>query len=183
MFIKTKNPLPVSRGRVLPRGTTSIYRISCGLIRSQQTVSAISGAPVSTYCNVQQSRSERYSARFSFLPCTVRQFSGRRMVALTKFRHRVYNAILYHFFAVKSTRNATDNGGKSTFSFVQKGKTHRILSLPRAVSRPWQSPGTSRNCVILSEHSESKDLRTQLTASVKKMRRFFDSAPPSLRSE
>ena len=61
-----------------------------GLIRSQQTVSAISGAPVSTYCIVQQSRSERYSAHIFLLPCTKRQLSERRVVARTIFHHRVY---------------------------------------------------------------------------------------------
>ena len=37
------------------------------------------------------------------------------------------------------------------------------------------------NGVILSEQSESKDLRTDLTANVKEVRRFFDSAYAPLR--
>jgi hypothetical protein len=86
----TKKALCILQRTSLPRGTTSIYRISGLIPVPTDRKRNIGRTRLHLLKMVQQSRSERYSALALLLPCTKRQLSGRRMVALTGFRHRVH---------------------------------------------------------------------------------------------
>ena len=122
---------------------------SRGLIRSRQTVSAISGAPVSAYWSFQQSRSERNSAQSFLLPCTERQFSGRRMVALTGFHHRVYFNKFTTFF-VQSQRK--------TIAITPKKPRESLCSMPRNADFKGENSAGGKPLFRPKEHRKKWDL-------------------------
>ena len=74
---KNKCPPPESRGQENSCGTTSIYRLR-GLWDPNRSAKLYRAHPSSPTACFQRSRSERYSAPSFFLPCTHRQFSGKR---------------------------------------------------------------------------------------------------------
>ena len=117
-MIGIKKPSASSRGRVYPVVPPQ-FAAKYGLIRSQQTVSAIPGAPVSAYCMFQQSRSERNSAPSFLLPCTKRQLSERRMMG-AYWVSSSRSICFYNFttFSTQSQRVETTTIGKKQHTFL-----------------------------------------------------------------
>lgn len=58
------------------------------------------------------------------------------------------------------------------------GKSGPVIILKAYRLNEVHSKMTMKSIVILSERSESKDLRTHFTANAHEMRRFLDSAKP-----